>query len=301
MNSSPILAAVVITLTAVAMIIGYVAYRRTFRTSARQKLEQAAGGRMSAAALAAFDRRDRRSEPWKIGGVALGLISFPVTAILHYPLSVSLFCLLMFPILGSTMGNIIAGLTPLTETETPRRVASLTPRSMTDYVSAQELRSQHIALGLPVITLLIGILTLIDRANPLVVSIALLSIGSIGIALGVVAPLMRRRLLDIPNHADTTEIAFWNNAIVSRAICDLTAAVSTFALTSGALVAAALIGNSLTGSLRFTNVALPGVVTIVVLLVVIGGAALAGIMASGRTVVSTTYIRLNPPHRGSAA
>ena len=296
MNNNPIIITAVVAVAAVALMVGYVAGRRTWRNTARQKMERAAGGVMSPAALASFERRDRRSEPWNTGGILLGLAGLPITTALDLDAATAIYLMLIPISLGTAIGHVVAALTPLSDQLPQRRLASLTPRDMSSYVSRSRLRGGHIALALPAIAVSLGALALFDPTSPRAQPIGLIAMGAISLGLGLVAPSLRHRLLEVPNPADTVEIAYWNNTIVSRAICDLTETMTFVSLMSGVLAV-----TTLTGPLVIPLLPFAGRMILFGALFLIGGVAFLASFGGGITSAVPTFIRLHQPGMGRHA
>ena len=290
--NSPVTTTIVMVLLLGGAIV-WIAGHKYWTDRHRSMLEAAAGGTMSAHARNAYQRRDRHRLRWMIIGPLVGL-AIGTVVLLNEREVESLFLPLMVGIaLGQYAGSVAAAVAVIKDMPS-RRVATLQPRIVEDYVAPAHLWAQRVSLLLPLGVVVLSIVDLSSAGPASPTSIAILAAGVLALGAGIAAPTVRSRLLAIPNKADSTEVAFWNNAIVSRAVGDLTLAVTTLSVVAG------LVGLWSPILDRFSPPALFALWTISGLImcgVIVGPA----IVAKDSVSSVPRFITRNPPHRGHAA
>lgn len=281
-----------LTTTTIGLGVMWVATHRHWSEKYRRRLELAAGGEMSPAVLQAYRRRDRLRFRWTAAGFVLALMVWAVGLFSEgQEITTFVFALLACLALGQCIGNVRAAAAVIADTPT-QRVASLHPRTMTDYVSRAQLLAERVSLLLPAGAALLALLNLLSPAPRSRLSLVILALSLMTLALGVVAPLLRRRLLRLPNTAQNKEASFWNNAIVSRAIGDVSVAVTLL--------------SALTGLITFSTPApdvLPGEAPAVAWtahFVILIGVLIGPSLVTKDTNAIPTFITRNPPHARSA-
>lgn len=212
--------------------IVWIASHRYWSERHRQMLEAAAGGAMSTRARDAYQRRDRHRIRWMIIGPLAGL-SVGALAITTGRQSEGLALPLMISLaLGQYAGSIASGFAVIKDVPS-RRVATLKPRVVNDYVEPSQLMAERVSLLLPLGVVVLSAIDLFSSSPVRLSSVGILAAGLVSLGAGVAAPAVRNMLLRTPNTAESKEVAFWNNAIVSRAVGDLTLAVIMLSVVTG--------------------------------------------------------------------
>lgn len=226
--------ALIITITIVIVVL--VRRLPQSRLKYQQRLEWAAGGEMSETVRRTFAARAQARFVCSLIGGAVGTIVLALCLALGVDVVLGLMLFLAGTPLGLGVGSVI-GAFRVIGSYSQTRIASLKPRELTDYLPRSSIVLQWLLLLLPVLAIVVAATSLAQGTQYRAAVVALIVSSVVALAAGLVAPVLRRRLLEIPNRAEDHEQRFWNSAWLSLAIGDLTAAAMIAALVLAGLPA----------------------------------------------------------------